>query len=143
MFFLPLENQVQVQPIPGTPPVATGTLPTATQTQMAVVPQAQPSVLMSTQQQHIPNNQVLYASPGTIPVQGVVPQVVAQNPLQYQPGMVAATAGVPVAGQVDVNTASSYGVPAVQPVVSVTYRWPSLEFSTDIIIPMSLIVALV
>ena len=132
-----------MQPIPGTQPVATGTLPTATQTQMAVVPQAQPSVLMSTQQQHIPNNQVLYASPGTIPVQGVVPQVVAQNPLQYQPGMVAATPGVPVAGQVDVNTASSYGVPAVQPVVSVTYRWPSLEFSTDIIIPMSLIVALV
>ena len=143
MFFLPLENQVQVQPIPGTPPVATGTLPTATQTQMAVVSQAQPSVLMPTQQQHIPNNQVLYASPGTIPVQGVVPQVVAQNPIQYQPGMVATTPGVPVAGQVDVNTASSYGVPAVQPVVRVTYRWPSLEFSTDIIIPMSLIVALV
>lgn len=143
MFFLPLENQVQVQPIPGTPPVATGTLPTATQTQMAVVSQAQQSVLMPTQQQHIPNNQVLYASPGTIPVQGVVPQVVAQNPLQYQPGMVATTPGGPVAGQVDVNTASSYGVPAVQPVVRVTYRWPSLEFSTDIIIPMSLIVALV
>ena len=54
MFFLPLENQVQVQPIPGTPPVATGTLPTATQTQMAVVPQVQPSVLMPTQQQHVP-----------------------------------------------------------------------------------------
>ena len=131
-----------MQPIPGTQPVATGTLPTATQTQMAVVPQAQPSVLMSTQQ-HVPNNQVLYATPGTIPVQGVVPQVVAQNPIQYQPGMVATTPGVPVAGQVDVNTASLYGVPAVQPVVSVTYRWPSLEFSTDIIIPMSLIVALV
>ena len=131
-----------MQPIPGTQPVTTGTLPTATQTQMAVVPQAQPSVLMSTQQ-HVPNNQVLYATPGTIPVQGVVPQVVAQNPIQYQPGMVATTPGVPVAGQVDVNTASLYGVPAVQPVVSVTYRWPSLEFSTDIIIPMSLIVALV
>lgn len=131
-----------MQPIPGTPPVATGTLPTATQTQMAVVPQAQSSVLMPTQQ-HIPNNQVLYAAPGAIPVQGVVPQVVAQNPLQYQPGMVATTPGVPVAGQVDVNTASSYGVPAVQPVVSVTYRRPSLEFSTDIIIPMSLIVPLV
>ena len=131
-----------MQPIPGTPPVATGTLPTATQTQMAVVPQAQPSVLMPTQQ-HVPNNQVLYAAPGAIPVQGVVPQVVAQNPLQYQPGMVAATPGLPVAGQVDVNTASSYGVPTVQPVVRVTYRWPSLEFSTDIIIPMSLIVALV
>ena len=142
MFFFLLKNQVQVQPIPGTQPVATGTLPTATQTQMAVVPQAQPSVLMPTQQ-HVPNNQVLYAAPGTIPVQGVVPQVVAQNPLQYQPGMVATTPGLPVAGQVDVNTASSYGVPAVQPVVSVTYRWPSLEFSTDIIIPMSLIVALV
>ena len=69
--------------------------------------------------------------------------MVAQNPLQYQPGMVATTPGVPVAGQVDVNTASSYGVPAVQPVVSVTYRRPSLEFSTDIIIPMSLIVPLV
>ena len=127
-----------MQPIPGTQPVATGTLPTATQTQMAVVPQAQPSVLMPTQQQHVPNNQVLYAAPGAIPVQGVVPQVVAQNPLQYQPGMVATTPG-----QVDVNTASSYGVPAVQPVVRVMYRWPSLEFSTDIIIPMSLIVALV
>ena len=129
-----------MQPIPGTPPVATGTLPTATQTQMAVVPQAQPSVLMPTQQQHIPNNQVLYAAPGAIPV---VPQVVAQNPIQYQPGMVATTPGVPVAGQVDVNTASSYGVPTVQPVVSVAYRWPSLEFSTDIIIPMSVIVPLV
>ena len=127
-----------MQPIPGTQPVATGTLPTATQTQMAVVPQAQSSVLMPTQQQHVPNNQVLYAAPGAIPVQGVVPQVVAQNPLQYQPGMVATTPG-----QVDVNTASSYGVPAVQPVVRVMYRWPSLEFSTDIIIPMSLIVALV
>ena len=126
-----------MQPIPGTPPVATGTLPTATQTQMAVVPQAQASVLMPAQQ-HVPNNQVLYAAPGTIPVQGVVPQVVAQNPIQYQPGMVATTPGVPVAGQVDVNTASSYGVPTVQPVVSVTYRWPSLEFSTDIIIPVSL-----
>lgn len=126
-----------MQPIPGTPPVATGTLPTATQTQMAVVPQAQPSVLMPAQQ-HVPNNQVLYAAPGAIPVQGVVPQVVAQNAIQYQPGMVATTPGVPVAGQVDVNTASSYGVPTVQPVVSVAYRWPSLEFSTDIIIPMSL-----
>lgn len=118
-----------MQPIPGTPPVATSTLTTATQTQMAVVSQAQPSVLMPTQQ-HVPNNQVLYAAPGAIPVQGVVPQVVAQNPIQYQPGMVATTPGVPVAGQMDVNTASSYGLPTVQPVVSVAYRWPSLEFST-------------
>lgn len=118
-----------MQPIPGTPPVATSTLTTATQTQMAVVSQAQPSVLMPTQQ-HVPNNQVLYAAPGSIPVQGVVPQVVAQNPIQYQPGMVATTPGVPVAGQMDVNTASSYGLPTVQPVVSVAYRWPSLEFST-------------
>ena len=126
-----------MQPIPGTPPVATGTLPTASQTQMAVVPQAQPSVLMPAQQ-HVPSNQVLYAAPGGIPVQGVIPQVVTQNPIQYQPGMVATTPGVPVAGQVDINTASPYGVPTVQPVVSVAYRWPSLEFSTDIIIPMSL-----
>lgn len=89
---------------------------------MTVVPQAQPSVLMQVPIYN-PNNQVLYAAPGAIPVHGIVPQVVAQNPTQHQSGMVAtalspAVPSVPEPGQVDVNTAAPHGVPAVQAVVS-------------------------
>lgn len=94
----------------------TSTLPTAAQTQMAVGPQAQPSVLLRSTQQQVRNNPVLYDSPGVMPVQGIVPEVVAENPTQYQSGMVATTPGVP--GQVDVNTAAPHDVPTVQPVVS-------------------------
>lgn len=116
------ENQVQVQPVPCASPMiatCTSTLPTAAQTYMAVVPQAQPSVLMPIQQQ-VPNSLVLYATPaGTIRLQCIVPQVVAQIPTKYQSCMVPTIPGIPgVPGQVDVNTAAQHGVPTVQPVVS-------------------------
>lgn len=108
-----------MQPVPRASPIiatCSGTFPTAAQTQIAVVPQAQPSVLMPTQQQvpNNPNNQVVYAAPGAIPVQ-------AQNPTQYPSGMVATAPcipGIPVHGQVDVNATALHGVPMVQPLVS-------------------------
>lgn len=96
------ENQVQGQPDPCASPMtatSTSTLPTAAPTQMAVAPQAQPSVVTPSTQQQISNDQVLYVS----------------QP-QYQSGMVATTTGVP--GHVDVNTAEPHAVPTVQPVVS-------------------------
>ena len=123
-FFFNNENQVQVQPVPGTSPVALppgtspGALPTVSQPQVAVLPQAQPASVLIPPQQQVPNNQVLYAAPSAMPVQGVIPQVVAQNPTQYQSGMVTATPGGPITGQVDPNTATPYGAPAIQPVVS-------------------------
>ena len=114
---------MQVQPSPSTAPIATyaGTLPMAAQTQMTVIPQAQSSVLLPTQQQ-VPNNQVLYATPSAMPVQGVVPQVVPHDATQYQSGMVAANhgsaPGAPIAGQADLNATVPYGVPGIQPIVS-------------------------
>ena len=93
----------------------------AAQAQMAAIPQAQPSVLLPTQQQ-VPNNQALYTAPSAMAVQGVVPHVVPHDPTQYQSGMVAANhgsaPGAPVTGQTDLTVTVPYGVPGIQPVVS-------------------------
>lgn len=111
---------MQVQP--GGPVAAyTGTLPAAAQTQVAVMPQAQPSVLVPPQQQ-VPNNQVLYAAPSAMPVQNMVPQVVAQDPAQYQSGVVPGNHGMtpatPVTGQAEMSAAQYGATPGMQQVVS-------------------------
>lgn len=117
-----------MQPVPRASPTiatCTGTFSTAAQTQIAVVPQAQPSVLPTQQQvRNNPNNQVVYAVPDAIPVQDIVPQMVAQSPTPYLSVMVLTAPGIPVVsgipvhGQVDVNAAALHGVPMVQPLVS-------------------------
>ena len=113
---------MQVQSLPAASIASyPGTMPAIAQTQAAVIPQAQPSVLVPAQQQ-VPNNHMLYAAaPGAVPVQGMVPQVVPHDPTQYQAGVVpanpAVTPGAPVAGQTDLS-AAPYGVPGIQPIVS-------------------------
>ena len=85
-------------------------MPAIAQTQAAVIPQAQPSVLVPAQQQ-VPNNHMLYAAaPGAVPVQGMVPQVVPHDPTQYQAGVVPANPAV--------TPGAPYGVPGIQPIVS-------------------------
>jgi len=113
-------QMVQVQSLPAASIASyPGTMPARAQTQAAVIPQAQPSVLVPAQQQ-VPNNHMLYAAaPGAVPVQGMVPQVVPHDPTQYQAGVVpanpAVTPGAPVAGQTDLS-AAPYGVPGIQPI---------------------------
>lgn len=114
---------MQVQPVPAAPVAAyTGALPATAPTQPAVIPQAQPSLLVPTQQQ-VPNSQVLYAAaPGAVPGQGMVPPVVPHDPAQYQAGVLPANHGMTpgaaaVAGQTDLS-AAPYGIPGMQPVVS-------------------------
>ena len=117
---------MQVQPVPAAPVAAyTGALPAAAPTQPAVIPQAQPSLLVPTQQQ-VPNSQVLYAAaPGAVPGQGMVPPAVPQDPAQYQAGVLPANHGMTlgttaVAGQTDLS-AAPYGISGMQPVVSDNY----------------------
>ena len=113
---------MQVQPSPAASVATyTGASPATAQTPGVGIPQAQPSVLVPTQQQ-VPNNQVLYATaPAAMPIQGGVPQVVPHDPAQYQPGVLPANPGVtpaaPVAGQTEMN-ATPYAVSTVQAVVS-------------------------
>ena len=112
---------MQVQPVPAAPVATyTGALPAAAPTQHGVIPQAQPSLLVPTQQQ-VPNSQVLYATaPGAAPVQGVVPPTVLNDPAQYQAGVVPTNHGMipgapaAVAGQADLSVAP-YGIPGMQP----------------------------
>lgn len=104
-------------------PAFTGAMPVVPQTSTAaILSQAQASPLPPALPQ-VPNNQALYASaPAAMPLQGVVPQMVPHDPSQYQPmstnpGMGAPV--MPVAGQTDLSSGTSYQVPAMQPVVSV------------------------
>lgn len=130
--FVPSQQQLgarpavpqMVQPAPTAPvPPYGSTMPAVPQTPAAsVIPQAQASVLTPAQPQFA-NSQLLYAAaPTTMPLQGMVPQVVPADPSQYQSGVLqanpsVATPAVPVAGQSELGSSSTpYAVPSMQTV---------------------------